>query len=72
MTVIQTMEGKRIRMYEFLNLIFLFFKEIRVSKNEIIFEKDDEDDDPLLYIINKGTIEIFVETDKGENEITLI
>lgn len=48
------------------------FQEIRVSKNEIIFEKDDEEDNPLLYIINKGHIEIFVETDKGDNEITLI
>lgn len=43
---------------------YLIIQELRVSKNEIIFEQNDEDEDPCLYIVDKGNIEIFVETDK--------
>lgn len=43
-----------------------------MSKNEIIFEQSDLHEDPSLYIVDKGNIEIFVETDKGESGITIL
>ncbi|EAS04444.1 cation channel family protein (macronuclear) [Tetrahymena thermophila SB210] len=57
---------------EFLQTLALKMTEMRVSKNEIIFEQNDFDEDPFLYIVDKGDIEIFVETDKADQEVTIL
>ncbi|KAL4492940.1 hypothetical protein ABPG72_020719 [Tetrahymena utriculariae] len=56
----------------FLQTLALKMTEMRVSKNEIIFEQEDFDEDPFLYIVDKGDIEIFVETDKTDQEVTIL
>ncbi|KRX09684.1 Cyclic nucleotide-binding protein [Pseudocohnilembus persalinus] len=51
-----------------LNKLCMKFKEYRISKNEILFEQGDVEEDPMFFWIEKGEIEIYVESQKENQE----
>ncbi|KAL4473705.1 hypothetical protein ABPG74_022569 [Tetrahymena malaccensis] len=57
---------------ECLQKLALRVKQVRVSKNEMIFEEGQLDDDPLFYFIQRGSIELFVESVKGDYNFTTL
>ncbi|KRX06884.1 Zinc finger, CCHC-type [Pseudocohnilembus persalinus] len=42
------------------------------QKDEIIFDEETFNDDPLFYIIQEGSVQIYVETYKGNIEVTVL
>ncbi|KAL4482560.1 hypothetical protein ABPG72_005803 [Tetrahymena utriculariae] len=57
---------------ECLQKLALRVKQVRVSKNEMVFEEGQLDDDPLFYFIQRGSIELFVESVKGDYNFTTL
>jgi CRP-like cAMP-binding protein len=43
-----------------------------MSKNEIVFEEGDLEEDPLFYYLDRGCIEIFYESKNSNNSLTIV
>ncbi|KAL4486780.1 hypothetical protein ABPG72_006612 [Tetrahymena utriculariae] len=56
---------------QFKNELCLKLKEVHINKDEILFEEGSKSDDPQLYFIHRGHIEIYFENKYNQEGITL-